>query len=196
MADARIATPNLPLSVARCSGVCTNASFVSGDFDPTVTKPITDANKAVVFDLTSSAQVSMLPDTSLLTLIPFTSNTGQTSTGIRVVGWRYLLGGTAGTLWVPVILYDATLSFPTTANTAPVFPANTVTATDPQYGFSAFTTGSFGPAPSTYSPATPAAANDAVASVIVDAAGCPLVTVHFKCANTNAGTNGVLWNTI
>lgn len=194
MADARISTPTCPINKVVGTGNVPT-SFSVAKHQPSTTKPVTDTERLVIYDQSASMYgvTALAPDCSLLNIMPYSSVNNSTSVGIRVIGWRYYIVSKDTTLWLPTVLYDGTLSYTSSAN-IPQLPSSTV-ETAAQYLFSGLTSNGWAPAPSSFSPASGAAANDAVAMLTVDPVGSTLVTVSYKAA-TNVGTMGALWSTI
>lgn len=189
MAEARIASPAFPLNKSVSTGTVVTA-FTIAPYQPTATKPVTGTETIVVYDQSASVTSALIPAASLLNLVPFSTASNSTSVGIRVTAWRtYAASG--GTIYIPTVLYDGTLAYTTTTASIPSVSMDVGT----QYFFSGLTSSGWGPSPSSYSPATAAAANTAICTLTVDPVGATMVTVSFKAA-TNGGTMGVLWNTI
>lgn len=178
MADATITTYQRNLSNVSVASVPATYATIA----PTTTKP----TSGVLVDFRT---VSGNGAPSLMRAIPYASATGGTSVGMRFVGWSIRVDSSTGNeTYVPHVLADFSLSF--TSGTVPTWsidgatqrPYNTVT----QLGGT--------PAANLYSPGTAAAANVEPAAVLLDMAGCQLVTVQFRSSGTP--TMGVFYATL
>lgn len=129
-------------------------------------------------------------DPSLLRLTPFASATGGTSVGMRVVGYTpYLKADGSGTVYVPTVLGDFTLTFST--GTVPTW---TLDSTGDCRPYAGITQVAGTPTANLYSPGTAAVSNTEPASVLIDPVGCTIVQVQFK--SSGSPTMGVLWATL
>lgn len=129
-------------------------------------------------------------DPSLLRLTPFASTTGGTGVGMRVVGYTpYLKADGSGTVYVPTVLGDFTLTFST--GTVPTWTLDSAGDCRPYAGI---TQVAGTPTANLYSPGTAAVSNTEPASVLIDPVGCTIVQVQFK--SSGSPTMGVLWATL
>ena len=126
-----------------------------------------------------------IPDTpNFIHVTPFSSQTSGTP-GFRLVGWRKYLQ-TAGTfLYVPTVLAEFSPTFASSPPTASI-DATTYNM------FSGISQGSAQPAGNLYNPGT-SNTDGSIASALVDAIGCQMVTVQFKLSTGSGVTMGILW---
>lgn len=177
MAEARLTTPSRRYTRLNLQAVTTFGTLV-----PTTTKP----SAGVVYDLTGSVNDLVVPDPSLVTILPWSSVSSATSLAVRVWGWTAYTQ-TSGTLvWFPRLLLDATLAYPTSnsgisVDGANIFHMGTITAT-----------ASITPTPVTFSPGVGVGA---AAQATFDPLGSQMVTVQMT-SNTINQTCGVFWATV
>lgn len=116
---------------------------------------------------------------------PFSSQSSGTP-GFRLVGWRkYWQTATSTFLYVPTVLAEFSPTFGTTPPTASIDGTS--------YNlFRGVSQASTQPAGNLYNPGT-SNADGAVASVVVDAIGCQIVTVQFKLSTGSGVTMGLLF---
>lgn len=125
---------------------------------------------------------------NLVHVTPYTSQSSGTP-GFRLVGWRrYWQTGTTNSLYIPTVLADFSPTF-----TTGTVPTGTVDGTSRNF-FSGVTQNAGQPPALLFSPATLTASSTELASVIVDAVGCQLVTVDFKVSTGSGVTMGLLWS--
>lgn len=114
-----------------------------------------------------------------------------TGAGVRIVGWQEYVQASGVSVYVPKVLADIALAFPT-ASTASLSVDGTTT-----YWFSTASVGSGVPLVSIYSPGTPAAANVQPCGILIDVVGCRYVTAQYKATTVpTTGSMGVFWATI
>lgn len=134
---------------------------------------------------------------SLLHVIPAATggsaptSSNFTGAGVRIVGWQEYVQSTGVSVYVPKVLADVALAFPS-SGTASLSVDGTTT-----YWFNTATVATGVPTVSIYSPGTPTAANVQPAGVLVDVVGCRYVTVQYKATTVpTTGSMGVFWATI
>lgn len=134
---------------------------------------------------------------SLLHLVPVAgagsapTSSNFTGAGVRIVGWHEYVQASGTPIYVPKILADITLAFPS-ASTASLSVDGTTT-----YWFNTATAVSGVPFVSLYSPGTPAAGNVQPCGILVDVVGCRYVTAQYKATTVpTTGSMGVFWATI
>lgn len=114
-----------------------------------------------------------------------------TGAGIRIVGWHEYVQSSGVSIYVPKILADVSLAFPS-SGTASLAVDGTTT-----YWFNTATVTTGVPSVSTYSPGTPSATNVQPASILVDIVGCRYVTAQYKATTVpTTGSMGAFWATI
>jgi hypothetical protein len=144
---------------------------------PTTTSPTTN----VIF------QDNAVDAPNLIHITPYTSQSSG-APGFRVVGWRrYYQTATPNFLYVPTVLADFSPTF-----TTGTVPSGTIDGTSRNF-FSGVSQNVGQPAALTFSPTALSASSTELASVVVDAIGCQLVTVDFKVSSGSGVTMGVLW---
>lgn len=126
---------------------------------------------------------------NLIHVTPFTTQSSGTP-GFRLIGWRRYLQSSGSWGYVPTVLADFSPTFTTGS-----VPTGTIDGTSYNF-FSAVTQATGQPAALLFSPATAGASSTEVASVVVDAVGCQIVTVQFKVSTGTATGMGILWATL
>lgn len=178
MADATITTYQRNLSNVSTTSAATFAAIA-----PTSTKP----TAGVVVDH-RTATGNGAP--SMIRAIPYAALTTGTSIRMRFVGWAIEVDNATGTeFYVPFVLGDFNLSF--TSGTIPTWTLDGAT----QRPFATITQVAGTPSANPYSPGTANSANVEPAAVLLDLAGCQLVSVQFQSA-TAQPTMGVLYATL
>ena len=134
---------------------------------------------------------------SLLHVIPVAgagsapTSANFTGAGVRIVGWQEYVQTSGTSLYVPKVLADVTLTFPS-SGTASLSVNGTTT-----YWFNTASVGVGVPTVSVYSQGTASASNVQPASVLVDVVGCRYVTAQYKATTVpTTGSLGVMWATI
>jgi hypothetical protein len=175
MADATITTYQRNLSNVSVASVPSTYATIA----PTTTKP---TSGVLVDHKTQTGNGAP----SLIRATPYSSVTGGSSIGMRLVGWAIRVDSSTGNdTYVPFVLGDFTLTFATTPATWTIDGAT-------QRPFSAVTQVTGTPAANLYSPG--GGANTEAATVLVDLSGCQLVTAQFKSSGTP--TMGVFYATL
>lgn len=180
MANAIIATAQPAFATTGLISLTSAAGYAAAA--PTATAPSTTGSVALLYGKTQNYP-------SLLRLTPMASNNNFTAVGMRVVGWNEYIQTSGTKIYVPTVLADLTLGYST--GTVPSLSVNSVT----EYYFSSVTVGIGVPSVNLYSPATAAATNTELASVVVDAIGSQYLTVQFKATGTTPKL-GTYWTTI
>jgi hypothetical protein len=134
---------------------------------------------------------------SLMHLVPVAgagsapTSSNFTGGGLRVVGWQEYIQSSGTPIYVPKVLADVALVFPS-SGTASLSVNGTTT-----YWFNTATVASGVPLVSAYSPGTPSASNVQPAAILVDVVGCRYVTAQYKATTVpTTGSMGVFWATI
>jgi len=185
MADARISTPAYQFGIVTASPATTYTDAL-----PTTTKPTTTGATAVLYDA-GVGNLALVPDASLLNVVPFANANNYAAVGIRLTKWTSYTQTTGVVVWVPITLLDATLTYSTTTASIPNLSINGTQ----RFFYSAITSNAYGPVPTLYSPGTALAATTLTASVTVDPLGAQLITAQFKTTTTSS-VMGILWNTV
>lgn len=178
MADATITTYQRNLSNVAVASVPASYAVIV----PTTTKP----TSGVLVDHKAQSGNS---SPSLIRATPYASATGGTGVGMRLIGWAIKVDASTGNdTYIPFVLGDFTLTFST--GTVPTWSIDG--ATQRPYAKAVQVTGT--PAANLYSPGTASASNEEPATVLVDLAGCQLVTAQFK--SSGSPNMGVFYTTL
>lgn len=181
MADARIATPNLPLDRVQIASVATTYTA----FAPSTTKPTV----GVIYDVTQS-DVALIGNPSLLQVIPHHSASNGTGLGMRITKFNRYTDTSGNVWWIPLTLFEGTPVYSSTAGNIP--SANIDGAL--RYFFANITQTAVAPTASVYGPGSATATTNLTAGAIIDVAGAELVCVQFISSGTP--TMGVFWTTM
>jgi len=171
--------PNLAFSSAR-------AISSGGAYDttaPTTSAPSTTGVTALLVGTVSGNKPS------LMHVIPVAingstalSSSNMTGSCVRIVGWQEYIQASGTTVYIPKILAEVQMTFPSTAQTLAVDGVNT-------YWFQTAAALSLAPAPAIYTPGTAAGTNTQPAGFVVDTIGCRWVTAQFKATTAPASTS-------
>jgi hypothetical protein len=181
MADARIATPNLPFNKVQIANVASTYTA----FAPSTTKP----TAGVIYDVTQS-NTALIGNPSLISLVPYHSLNNATGLGMRVTKFNRFIDAAGAVWWIPITIFEGTPAYSTTVGNIPTVTIDSVSAKF----FANITVSAIAPASSTYAPGAATATTNLTAGVVIDVCGAELVCVQFISSGTP--TMGVFWTTM